>query len=617
MAPATLQRMSAAVLFLVCAPAWARQISPAVVDRQVQALTGAHPSLVEVSRIGVSRQGRPLHLIRLADRGATDPAPADRPALVVVAGAGGMHRVGVQTALGVAAKLASEHAESLKAFTVYVIPCLNPDSLAYHAEARRPAVEFARTIWPYDADRDGRVNEDPGEDLDGDGVIAMMRIADPRPGSGLKAEYAADADDPRLLKRADASKGETARYALLIEGTDNDGDGKFNEDGPGGTGGGGVDLDMNTPYRWPEFSDGSGPFQFSEPESLALATWLLGQRGVVAVLYFGPHDNLVNIPPTGKFDEAGSVPVGIEAGDKTYHEEISKVFKEITRMTGAPTPDTAGSLHGWTYAMYGAHTFTTPVWVRPDLVKAEKPAEKKEEEKKEEGGRGAGADAVVRPVSLVLEENQPAGGGRGGRGMPGRGAEAQPATEARKVGDTDDAKWLKYSDEQRGGEGFIDWKPFDHPQLGPVEIGGFVPGFKVNPPEEELARLADEQTRFVAALLGKLPRLTGPRAEVTRLGNGLWRVAARVTNDGYLPLQPAMGVKTRRVAPSVLLIDLPQDRIVSGSKLVRFPSLEGSGAAADAEWIVRADDGSTVKVQFRPAVGPVRSLDVVLQESSR
>ena len=31
---------------------------------------------------------------------------------------------------------------------------------------------------------------------------------------------------------------------------------------------------------------------------------------------------------------------------------------------------------------------------------------------------------------------------------------------------------LKWNDEVLGGEGFVDWRPCEHPQLGPVEIGG-------------------------------------------------------------------------------------------------------------------------------------------------
>ena len=37
----------------------------------------------------------------------------------------------------------------------------------------------------------------------------------------------------------------------------------------------------------------------------------------------------------------------------------------------------------------------------------------------------------------------------------------------------DDLKLLKWSDEALGGKGYVDWYPFEHPQLGPVELGGW------------------------------------------------------------------------------------------------------------------------------------------------
>ena len=32
---------------------------------------------------------------------------------------------------------------------------------------------------------------------------------------------------------------------------------------------------------------------------------------------------------------------------------------------------------------------------------------------------------------------------------------------------------MKWNDTDLGGKAFMDWKPYDHPQLGKVEIGGW------------------------------------------------------------------------------------------------------------------------------------------------
>ena len=47
----------------------------------------------------------------------------------------------------------------------------------------------------------------------------------------------------------------------------------------------------------------------------------------------------------------------------------------------------------------------------------------------------------------------------------------------------DDLKLISWSDEQCGGQAHVDWKPFMHPQLGAVEIGGWDKmNFWRNPP---------------------------------------------------------------------------------------------------------------------------------------
>src|SRR5262245_38699902 len=92
---------------------------PIDVDARVKEIAGAHAGLVQVTSLGKSRQGRDIPLLRLAQGEGGVPAD-ERPALVIVAGANAMHRVGIETALRVAEKIAAEHAEQLKDFTVYV-----------------------------------------------------------------------------------------------------------------------------------------------------------------------------------------------------------------------------------------------------------------------------------------------------------------------------------------------------------------------------------------------------------------------------------------------------------------------------------------------------------------
>lgn len=680
----------------------------------------ANKDFVEATTLGPSRQNRQIRGLWITDLANKDVAPADRPTLIIIAGIDGRHRVGVDTALGVAEKLIADHKDLLKSVRFGIVPCVNPDNYAWHLDKAHPKTDFGRAFATSDADHDGRTMEDPAEDLNGDGVISMMRIKNPKPGSDLRAEYCIDPDNPKLLKKPDATKGQKAEYALLVEGIDNDGDGKFNEDGIGGAGGG-TDLNMNFPYRWQEFADGAGPYQLSEPESLAVAQWLINQNNVVAVLAFGPGDTILNQPAAGRFDPSGSLTMGIENGDKAAYDEVAKLFKEATKMTGAPGMELAGSLVGWAYSNEGMLAFSTPVWVRPDLVTKEAPAKKESGEgEKKEGAAGGGAGGAAEAPGMSQDEmrsriqafmtatpaerekmmqefnnlpadvqariramaglapgqspmaamqaadragvqpeippagtqpaagppagaqpaggGQPAGagGGRGGRqpgGPPGGGRRggggggrgpgggAQPTVEESKAEvDTDDPKWIKYDAEQvkaGAASGFVEWKAFNHPQFGEVEIGGFVPGFKLNPPDAELPRLAEEQAKFVTSLAVKFPKLAAQEPVVEKLGPGLYRIVVRAVNEGAMASMPEVNTKARHGLPSMLTLDVPVSKLVAGEKIVRSWVITGTGGQMQAEWIVSGDDGSSVDVVFRPSVGAKRTIKVELKEAAK
>jgi hypothetical protein len=649
--------------------------------------------LVATTHFGGSRQGRPLIVHRLAHPSvdAQGRGPDERPALLILAGVDARHRVGSAVAEGVVSRLASALGDGqlLRERTVYVVPLLNPDNAAWHADRAVPLSEFGRTVAPYDADRDRRINEDPANDLDGDGLITTMRVYRPRPETGLRADWIIDPDEPRLMKKPDAAKGEVATHAVLIEGIDVDGDGKFNEDGPGGEAGGGVDLNMNFPAFWPEFTDGAGEFALSEPESHALAEWVLARPNIHAVIIYGLHDNLVNAPASGRMDVTGRVPLGVEDGDKPYHDEISRLFKEMTGMTGAPKVETAGSPGAWMYAHMGLHTFMTPVWVRPDLVKregkaAEAPAEQGGAAPAEQGatapdlndpnvlaargvpppvvafmtGDGAAraqlmkeyeeappevraqidasiaalpqdvqaqlavmmADPAASPAPAPAPAVAPAPAatrrGQGGQGGARGGAPAGGGGGAKK-GESDDHKWLAYLDEHLDGRGFVAWKEIDHPQLGRVEVGGFGPHVRLNPPTDALDQLADEQAKFAMAVLDRLPDVEVSVRHVERVGPGVWRIGVVGRNPGYFPTVSAMGQKARRLAPVVLVLEAPMERIVSGARQQRWNTIAGSGGEAHAEWLVHAPDGSKLDLTVRSPGFGNRTISITLEEVRR
>ena len=207
-------------------------------------------SAATMRTIGTSREGRDIWLIEIANTSGT--LVTERPGLLVVGNLEGDHVVGSQLALETIRYLLSSDEADLDNQVFYVVPRLNPDG----AEAMFAIVKHdrRRNALPYDDDNDGRVDEDPPDDLNGDGVITVMRVPD------ASGTYLQDPDAPRLVKEADAAEGETGAYTIHWEGRDNDGDGFLNEDGPGG-----VDLNRNFQHVYPYWEADAGPYMVSEP----------------------------------------------------------------------------------------------------------------------------------------------------------------------------------------------------------------------------------------------------------------------------------------------------------------------------------------------------------------
>lgn len=598
---------------------------------------------ITASELGRSREGRSIHLLTVGT-GET----GSKPAVLIVGGVNGDHLFGADVALGVAEAVARDHAEMLDGVTLYVVPRLNRDAAARHL-GENPGMSFDRTATPVDEDRDGRVDEDGPKDLNGDGVITMMRVANPP--SWMERTHVVDGADSRLMRAPDPKKGEAATHAVMIEGEDVDGDGRFAEDGEGG-----VSLDWNFPHHWQEHDDRAGAYALSEVEARALATWLLERENVQAVIVYGPHDSVVKIPVAGKMDGTGEAPEGIEDGDKWLYEAVSESFKKLTKMKETPGDHRDGALHSWAYAQLGIASFSTPVWVRPDQLEAEK---KKDGEEKEDGGEEEAAepaeeerDALIGGMTLaeidamVAEfqaaqsandeaklqemmtayrsyppelqralmaraqgEEVQAGGGGGGEG--GGGEDAVDGGEV----DKDEKAWLAYIDEQREGAGFVAWSAFEHPQLGEVEIGGFEPRVRMSPPEEEMERLVGEQASFAADLLGKLARVEVGEAQIERMGDGLWRVRVEVRNTGWMPTGLAIQEKVRRLLPTNLRLEEGVARLLAGERLQRERTIPGGGTFA-GEWIVAGDAGDSVRISARSSQLGERIIEAELGEGS-
>ena len=529
----------------------------------------------------------------------------------------GDHLLGSTVAVAVAGTLLEKAAaddEPVRAFlsehTMYVVPRVNPDAAErFFADV---VTERRRTMRPDDRDRDGTLDEDPPNDLNGDGLITMMRVFDP-----AKADRMEDPDEPRLDVEPDRDKGERARFVLYVEGVDDDGDGEHNEDDLGG-----VDLNMNFMHGYTEHADGAGPYQVSEPESLALLKYVLARQNIAMVLVYGRHDNLSK-PPDGKGDVPGGGPKNVESKDTGLYKHISERFVEITGLKKVPAESSGGAFYAWAYAQFGVPSFTTPLWTRPDPDNDDNDDnDDRTTSAGDEADMGAEADEGLTPSGIgdisqeSIDELVAAAAERGfeisdemmsqltpemAEGFARRmGIELRRVKTAAAGGgaakNKDDAAWLTYSDEQRDGAGFVAWEAFEHPEFGEVQIGGWVPYFRTLPPPGLVAPIVEKQVEFVLDLAGRFPDVSLADPEITRLAAGLYEIKTALVNDGYLPTGTAMAVKNRRARPYVVRLSATNEQILTGRRVSKIWSIPGSGGREEFRWIIRATDGGRLTI---------------------
>ncbi|HEY3245242.1 MAG TPA: hypothetical protein VGM03_18015, partial [Phycisphaerae bacterium] len=177
------------------------------------------------------------------------------------------------------------------------------------------------------------------------------------------------------------------------------------------------------------------------------------------------------------------------------------------------------------------------------------------------------------------------------------GIKKEETSEKREPDDKEAAAWLAYSDNVRGGAGFIPWTAFQHPQLGAVEIGGFAPFFRTTPPEAELPPLIDRHLAFVLDLAGRFPAIEFMETKVKALAPGVFEIETLLVNSGYFPSATAMGVQNRRVRPAVVTLDLPLARIIGGERVQKIWQLVGSGGRKKFRWVVRGTAGESINVK--------------------
>ncbi len=351
--------------------AWNRYYDHAGLGAVLARLNEAFPELTKLYSIGKSFQKRDIWCLEVTAHNVGDPNR--KPAMYID---GNIHGNEIQAGEVVAYTgwyLCHQYGRLEKVTALlddrvfYLVPTINPDGRDFWIHGG----QFARSgLQPTDNDRDGLMDEDDCEDLNGDGFITMMRKKDPQGRFKLHPDY------PKYLM-VRAKPDEPGQYMLLgWEGIDNDGDGRINEDGPGG-----YDLNRNWAYDWqPTYIQyGAKDYPFSQPETRAVAEFVLAHPNIAAAQSYHNSGGMILRSP------------GREGGPMTDQDEnVLKVIAERgekilpfyrSMITWKDLYTVWGGEDDWFYAGRGILAFTNELWTPKNLYKtADQPSDENEAE---------------------------------------------------------------------------------------------------------------------------------------------------------------------------------------------------------------------------------------------
>ncbi|MDZ7264925.1 MAG: M14 family metallopeptidase [candidate division KSB1 bacterium] len=533
----------------------------------------AHTDISNLVSIGKSYQGKDIWLLEISRQ--QSGTVRERPAVFIGGGLRGDELVGTEACLATIQYLLENYSRELRVKKAvderafYILPMMNPDANDATAQQIGQLARYNRR--PVDEDHDGRLDEDPPEDLNGDGFITMMRVPDPA------GDVKISPVDSRIMIPATDPTGGSSGYKMYLEGIDNDNDKKYNEDGIGG-----VDLNLNFPAGWKLDHERpvSGMYPGSEPESEAVLAFLTDHPNVAFVLVYQAGAGKLFRPYYYLSDkEMPKVDLKVyEMLGKKYAQltgyELTHGFPEADKQEKRPSPvDEVAKLEDELKRELPAELNIEDILKMGNLRELIKTQEARMymqqhnissataqklirlQELRMHGK--SGADAT--PGEEIAVKNVPLGGSLLDWAYRDFAAYSlspslwQLPVEYRITADSipwnvrDEMSWLKFFDQELKGGGFVAWQPYQHPQLGQVEIGGRADFYKKNPPAgKRLEELCLKTASFALELAEMTPALVIKQVEVRPIVfvTGASKAIAAVAPDGGIQISRTNKLKS-------------------------------------------------------------------------
>lgn len=509
----------------------------------LQGWKACYPNLIDLEVVGESYQGRTIWCV-VVTAFKTGPA-ADKPAYYIDANHHAGEVTGSAVALYTIDYLLNEYGTSSRITTLlnnkafYIIPRIAVDGSEMYLTTPYMMRSSVRE-YPTPLDKGLFM-----EDIDGNGHILQMRVKNPN------GKYMVSKKDSRLMIPRGPDDWQGEFYDVYIEGILEAYDGIEIKDTVTKWG---LDFNRNYPMGWqPEVKQkGAGPYPLSEPETRAIAQFILDHPNIAGIMSY--HTTGGIILRSRCIDD-----------DKTIVKEDLDMFKalgdrgeELTgypcwsiyeKFTGNKERPSVGSFIDFTYEQLGIISFATELW-----------------------------DMRGRAGVKKLDANQ---------------MKAQTANEI----EADGLQLLKWNDTQLQGKLFVDWSSFDHPQLGEVEIGGWIPKFgRQNPPPELLFEECHKNMLFTLSHAEALPQLVVTDVEVKSLGQHLYQITVDIANQGYKPTSGSHhALKMKSVRQLKALIKGNVEVVVS-EREQNFDHLEGR-AKKRLKWLAVAEnEGQEIEV---------------------